>query len=63
VREIPQAPSAMFFQANLNLSPPYSVLVDTNFLSHTVRAKLDLQSSLMDLLFAKATPIITSCVM
>ncbi|KAF2112454.1 rRNA-processing protein-like protein FCF1 [Lophiotrema nucula] len=63
VREIPQAPSSMFFQANQALVPPYSVLVDTNFLSHTVRAKLDLQSSLMDLLFAKATPMITSCVM
>ncbi|KAF2265608.1 rRNA-processing protein-like protein FCF1 [Lojkania enalia] len=63
VREIPQVPSSMFFQANTALVPPYSVLIDTNFLSHTVRAKLDLQSSLMDLLYAKAMPIISSCVM
>ncbi|KAF2196144.1 rRNA-processing protein-like protein FCF1 [Delitschia confertaspora ATCC 74209] len=63
VREIPQVSSSLFFQANTALVPPYSVLVDTNFLSHTVRAKLDLQSSLMDCLYAKATPIITSCVM
>ncbi|KAF2255421.1 rRNA-processing protein-like protein FCF1 [Trematosphaeria pertusa] len=62
-REIPQAPSSMFFMANQALGPPYSVLIDTNFLSHTVRAKLDLQTALMNLLYAKATPIITSCVM
>jgi U3 small nucleolar RNA-associated protein 24 len=37
--------------------------VDTNFLSHTVRAKLDLLPALMDCLYAKATPIITTCVM
>jgi U3 small nucleolar RNA-associated protein 24 len=63
VREIPQVPSHLFFQANTSLVPPYSVLVDTNFLSHTVRAKLDLQPALMDCLYAKATPIITTCVM
>ncbi|KAF2749950.1 rRNA-processing protein-like protein FCF1 [Sporormia fimetaria CBS 119925] len=63
VREIPQAPSHLFFQANTSLVPPYRVLIDTNFLSHTVRAKLDLQPSLMDCLYAKATPVITTCVM
>ncbi|DAA77979.1 TPA_exp: hypothetical protein A8136_5682 [Trichophyton benhamiae CBS 112371] len=41
VREIPQAPSALFFQFNTSLAPPYSILVDTNFLSHTVQHKLD----------------------
>ncbi|KAF2474603.1 rRNA-processing protein-like protein FCF1 [Lindgomyces ingoldianus] len=63
VREIPQVSSSLFFQANTALVPPYSVLIDTNFLSHTVRAKLDLQTALMDCLYAKCTPIITSCVM
>ena len=48
---------------NEALGPPYRVLIDTNFLSHTVRGKLELQKSLMDLLYAKATPIISSCVM
>lgn len=62
-REIPQVSSALFFQANTALGPPYHVLVDTNFLSHTVQAKLELEKALMDLLYAKATPIITSCVM
>ncbi|KAF2876316.1 rRNA-processing protein-like protein FCF1 [Massariosphaeria phaeospora] len=62
-REIAQVPSSLFFTANTQLGPPYHVLIDTNFLSHTVHAKLDLQTSLMDCLYAKATPIITSCVM
>ncbi|KAI1339001.1 Fcf1-domain-containing protein [Xylariaceae sp. FL0016] len=63
VREIPQMPSSLFFQHNEALVPPYSVLVDTNFLSHTVQRKLPLLESLMDCLMAKCTPIITSCVM
>ena len=39
------------------------MLVDTNFLSHTVRAKLELLETMMDLLYAKCIPTITSCVM
>ena len=63
VREIPQVPSSLFFQHNTALAPPYSVLVDTNFLSHTVQHKLELQASMMDCLYAECEPIITSCVM
>lgn len=53
----------MFFQHNTALQPPYQVLVDTNFLSHTVHHKLPLLPTLMDTLYATCTPIITSCVM
>ncbi|KAF4309667.1 rRNA-processing protein fcf1 [Botryosphaeria dothidea] len=63
VREVPQVASNLFFAYNEALVPPYSVLVDTNFLSHTVQRKLELLPAMMDCLFAKATPIITSCVM
>ncbi|KAI0397056.1 Fcf1-domain-containing protein [Xylariaceae sp. FL0594] len=63
VREIPQMPSSLFFQHNQALKPPYSVLVDTNFLSHTIQRKLPLLESMMDCLYAKCIPIITSCVM
>lgn len=59
----PQAPSGMFFQHNTALQPPYQILVDTNFLSHTVHNKLELLPSLMDCLYATCRPIITSCVM
>jgi len=63
VREIPQVSSALFFQYNTALVPPYSVLVDTNFLSHTVQHKLELLSTMMDCLYAKCIPMITDCVM
>ena len=55
--------SSMFFQYNTALVPPYSILVDTNFLSLTVSRKLPLLESCYDCLYAKCTPVITSCVM
>ncbi|KAK2760391.1 rRNA-processing protein fcf1 [Arachnomyces sp. PD_36] len=63
VREIPQAPTSMFFTYNTSLSPPYQILLDTNFLSHTIQHKLDLLPSMMDCLYASCNPIITSCVL
>ncbi|KAK4138761.1 Fcf1-domain-containing protein [Trichocladium antarcticum] len=63
VREVPQMPSSMFFQHNTALVPPYQVLVDTNFLSRTVGAKLPLLETAMDCLYASCNIIITSCVM
>ncbi|KAG6088445.1 hypothetical protein E4U30_005201 [Claviceps sp. LM220 group G6] len=63
IREVPQMPSNMFFQHNTALVPPYNVLVDTNFLSHSVQRKLSLLESMMDCLYAKCNPMITSCVM
>ncbi|PBP25144.1 FCF1 small subunit [Diplocarpon rosae] len=63
VREVPQVSSALFFQYNTALVPPYSILLDTNFLSHTVQRKLPLLETLMDTLYANCIPIITSCVM
>lgn len=63
IREIPQVSSAMFFQWNESLVPPYSVLVDTNFLSHSVQRKLELLPTMMDCLYAKCIPILTECCM
>ncbi|KAK3685550.1 Fcf1-domain-containing protein [Podospora appendiculata] len=63
VHEIPQMPSSMFWQHNTALVPPYQVLVDTNFLSRTVGAKLPLLETSMDCLYASVNIIITSCVM
>lgn len=59
----PQAPSSLFFQYNTALSPPYSVLVDTNFISHTIQHKLEVIPTMMDCLYAKCIPIITDCVL
>lgn len=63
IREVPQMSSALFFQYNTALVPPYNVLVDTNFLSHTVQKKLEMLPTMMDCLYAKCNPIITDCVM
>lgn len=63
VREVPQVASSLFFQYNEALRPPYSVLVDTNFINHSIQKKLELIESMMDCLYAKATPVITDCVM
>lgn len=59
----PQMSSALFFQYNTALVPPYNVLVDTNFLSHTVQKKLEMLPTMMDCLYAKCVPIISDCVM
>ncbi|CAZ79203.1 unnamed protein product [Tuber melanosporum] len=50
VREIPQVSSSLFFQFNTALRPPYSVLVDTNFLNFTIQKKLEVMQSMMDCL-------------
>ncbi|KAJ5116506.1 rRNA-processing protein FCF1 [Penicillium angulare] len=63
IREAPQAPSSLFFQYNTALTPPYSVLVDTNFISHTIQHKLDVIPTMMDCLYAKCIPVITDCVL
>nr|XP_054096175.1 rRNA-processing protein FCF1 homolog isoform X1 [Callithrix jacchus] len=62
-REIPQHPSCLFFQYNTQLGPPYHILVDTNFINFSIKAKLDLVQSMMDCLYAKCIPCITDCVM
>jgi U3 small nucleolar RNA-associated protein 24 len=62
VKEVLKVSSAMFFQANSNLRPPYQVLIDTNFLNFSIMNKLDVHKSLMDCLLAKAVPCVTDCV-
>lgn len=62
IKEAPQMPSQMFFNHNTSLVPPYNVLVDTNFISHATQRKLSLDEEMMNLLYAKCQPIITSCV-
>ncbi|KAK7715960.1 rRNA-processing protein fcf1 [Botryosphaeria dothidea] len=61
VQHIPQASSALFFQAHQALGPPYHIILDTNFFSHTIRSKIEVLSGLMDLLFAKCIPVVTEC--
>lgn len=58
-RQVEQAVSALFFQYNTQLGPPYHVLVDTNFINFSIRKKLDMVRSMMDCLLAKCIPCIT----
>uniref|UniRef100_A0A3Q3WQS8 PIN domain-containing protein n=1 Tax=Mola mola TaxID=94237 RepID=A0A3Q3WQS8_MOLML len=62
-REVPKQPSCLFFQYNTQLGPPYHILVDTNFINFSIKAKLDIVQSMMDCLYAKCIPYITDCVM
>ncbi|XP_071454285.1 rRNA-processing protein FCF1 homolog [Hetaerina americana] len=63
VREVPQVSSALFFQYNTQLGPPYHVIIDTNFINFSIKYKLDIIQSMMDCLYAKSIPYITDCVM
>lgn len=63
VNEAPQISSALFFQYNTQLGPPYHILVDTNFVHYSIKNKLDIIKNMMDCLYAKCIPYITDCVM
>ncbi|XP_063470115.1 rRNA-processing protein FCF1 homolog [Symphalangus syndactylus] len=62
-REVPQHPSCLFCQYNTQLGPPYHILVDTNFINFSIKAKLDLVQPMMDCLYVKCIPCITDYVM
>jgi len=63
VRRVTQISSSLFLQHNEALAPPYRVLVDTNFINFSLQNKLELMSGMMDCLYAKCIPCITSCVL
>ncbi|CAN8258605.1 unnamed protein product [Cochlearia groenlandica] len=62
-RNVPNVSSGMFFSHNMNMVPPYKVLVDTNFINFSIQNKIDLVKGMMDCLYAKCIPCITDCVM
>ena len=63
ITEHVQQSSALFFQYNTQLGPPFHVLVDTNFINFSIKNKMDIIQSMMDCLYAKCIPYITDCVM
>lgn len=63
INEKPQQSSALFFQYNTQLGPPYHILIDTNFVHYSIKNKLDIIKNMMDCLYAKCIPYITDCVM
>ncbi|ODV68763.1 Fcf1-domain-containing protein [Hyphopichia burtonii NRRL Y-1933] len=62
-KSVPQVSSALFFQYNSAIKPPYQVLLDTNFFNFSIQKKIDIYRGLMDCLYAKCVPIVTDCVM
>ncbi len=60
--EAPQVSSALFFQYNTQLGPPFHVLLDTNFINFSIKNKMDILQSMMDCLYARCTPYVTDCV-
>nr|XP_034355739.1 rRNA-processing protein FCF1 homolog [Arvicanthis niloticus] len=62
-REVPQHPSCLFFQYNIQLGSPYHILVDTNITNFSIKANLDLVQSMMNCLYVKCILYITDCVM
>ncbi|XP_075224532.1 FCF1 rRNA-processing protein Bka isoform X2 [Lycorma delicatula] len=62
IKEVPQMSSALFFSYNTQLGPPYHILVDTNFINFSIKNKLDIIQNMMDCLYAKCIPYVTSCV-
>lgn len=63
VVDAPQEATSLFFRHNTALTPPYQVLVDTNFINLSIRHKLDLKEAMMDCLYADVNVCITDCVM
>jgi len=59
----PQQSSALFFQYNTQLGPPYHILLDTNFINFSIKNKLDIIQNMMECLYAKCTAYITDCVL
>lgn len=62
-KSVPQVSSALFFQYNEAIKPPYQVLIDTNFINFSIQKKVDIIRGMMDTLYAKCIPIVTDCVM
>ncbi|XP_033210989.1 rRNA-processing protein FCF1 homolog isoform X2 [Belonocnema kinseyi] len=63
VNAVPQQSSALFFEYNTQLGPPYHILIDTNFINFSIKNKLDIIQNMMECLYAKCIPYITDCVL
>jgi len=52
----------LFFEHNMQLGPPYHIIIDTNFINFSIQYKLDIFQSMMNCLLAKCIPCVTDCV-
>lgn len=63
VKSVPQVSSALFFQFNQAIKPPYQIIIDTNFFNFSIQKKIDIVRGMMDCLLAKCIPMVTDCVL
>jgi U3 small nucleolar RNA-associated protein 24 len=63
VRQLEQSNPALFFKYNSAIQPPYRVLIDTNFINHCIKNKIDIVNGMMDCLVAKCIPVLLDCVL
>lgn len=50
------------FRINHVFTPPYNVIVDTNFINFCIRKKIDLHKELLNSLLSNTTLFVTECV-
>mmetsp|Transcript_28416 Transcript_28416/g.21224 ORF Transcript_28416/g.21224 Transcript_28416/m.21224 type:complete len:155 (+) Transcript_28416:165-629(+) len=62
IKNIEKGRVGLFFKHNMQLGPPYHVLIDTNFINFSIQHKLDIFQSMMNCLLAKCIPCVTDCV-
>lgn len=51
-----------YFKINHSLSPPYNILIDTNFIIHSSKKKLDIERELKQILLSNINIFIPDCV-
>jgi U3 small nucleolar RNA-associated protein 24 len=51
-----------YFEINHSLNPPYSVILDTNFINMSLRRKLEIERELVTCLCSRVNMYVTDCV-
>merc|ERR1712113_547569 len=54
--------SRVFYEFRKTLKAPYQVLIDTNFINHSIKNKIDIIQGMSDCLSTSCIPYITDCV-
>uniref|UniRef100_A0A1I8BNX0 CYCLIN domain-containing protein n=1 Tax=Meloidogyne hapla TaxID=6305 RepID=A0A1I8BNX0_MELHA len=62
VKEAKEAPRISKNNARNTLGPPFHVMVDTSFVSYSIKNRLDIMKGFRDCLFDKVIPYIPDCV-
>ncbi|XP_043482375.1 rRNA-processing protein FCF1 homolog [Leptopilina heterotoma] len=63
IKDLPKQSSALFFEYNTQLGPPYHIIIDTNFVNFSIKNKLDVIQNMEECLYAKCIPYVTDCVL